>query len=315
MQKDRINLSLSFGGRPLEKEELDELTNLGYYLEKGILFDRDYQKAEKIYKKCAAAGDARAANNLGWLYQNGLGVKRDIKKAEDYYFLAAMHGDTTAMINLGNIYEYNEKNLEKTDWKKARAWYQRAALLGDNKGKFNYANCLHYGHGGAKDRDTAFFIYNRLAGVERGAYFYLGLYYENGYVVHKDMDKAIKYYAHGVEDEHDGYCCIQLANIAVKGVNGTDPNIDAAKKLYFRGIICGDDLGYVNIGALYDDGLIKCEDKKKNKELAIKWYQLGAAVGEENAINMLKKHRVKVTEKLDYDLRDLAEELGIATEK
>lgn len=64
MQKDRINLSLSFGGRPLEKEELDELTNIGYYLEKGILFDRDYQKAEKIYKKCAAAGEENAINML-----------------------------------------------------------------------------------------------------------------------------------------------------------------------------------------------------------------------------------------------------------
>lgn len=309
MQKDEITLSIEFNKTPLENEELDKLTDIGYYLEKGIIFKRDYQKAKKIYTKCAAFGNGTAMNNLGWLYQNGFGVKKDINKAESYYRLAATKGETTAMINLGNIYEYNEKGLEKIDWKTARAWYSRAALLGDNKGKFNYANCLHYGRGGTKDRDTAFFIYQQLAGVVPGAYFYLGLYYENGYVVHKDIEKAIDYYTIGIENENDGFCCIQLANIVSKGTKNMKPNMDVAIGLYLRGINYGDDLGYVNIGYLYETGKIKKQDKKKNLKMALKWYQLGAAAGEENARSMLEKHHKAVEKNLDYTIKDLIKEL------
>ena len=63
----------------LSREELDELTDLGYLFEKGIYFKRDYKMAHKIYERCASFGFGRALNNLGWLYQNGLGVKEEAK--------------------------------------------------------------------------------------------------------------------------------------------------------------------------------------------------------------------------------------------
>ena len=325
-----------FTKKLLSREELDELTGLGYFFEKGIYFKRDYKMAHKIYERCASFGFGRALNNLGWLYQNGLGVKRDIKKAEDYYQLAAMDGNTTAMINIGNIYEFNEKGLGKVDWKKAKEWYHRAALLGDNKGKFNYANCLHFGYGGPKDRNTAFFIYHQLAGVVEGAYFYLGLYYENGFVIHKNIEKAADYYLKGLREENDGYCAIHLGNILAKGSDLIDKNYKDAAKYYFIGITNGDSLGYVNIGYLFESGKLTTDDassdsgassasseksggaprkrsgatKKRDLETAIKWYQLGAKAGEQNAKDSLKRLGVKEEAKLSFSEEELIKEFG-----
>lgn len=294
---------------PRNEEEVEELFQIGYKFEKGIIFNQDYGMAKNIYEKCASFNHPMAFNNLGWLYHNGLGVKKNIKKAEEYYFMAAMHGETTAMINLANIYEFNEKHLDKIDWKTARTWYQRAALCGDLKGLMNYANCLHYGNGGPKDQGTAFFIFRLLAGKQKGAYFYLGLYYEKGLVVKKNIPEACRQYLKGIEQEEDGYCCTQLGNICVDGipdVNDGKPDYEAAAKYYLTAIKFGDNLGYANIGNMYEKGFVT---GKKDKKMAIRWYQLGAQDCEENCEKQLKRLGVELADAPDYNFDTLAAEL------
>ena len=55
----------------LSDQEINELVQLGYNFEKGILYNQDYKIAKKIYEKGASYNHPKALNNLGWLYQNG----------------------------------------------------------------------------------------------------------------------------------------------------------------------------------------------------------------------------------------------------
>jgi TPR repeat protein len=57
---------------------------------------------------------------------------------------------------------------------------------------------------------------------------------------------------------------------------------------------------------MYEHGFV---NGKKDKETAIKWYQLGAILGEEHCVDRLKKLGVDIAENPDYDFSSLAKEL------
>ena len=177
----------------LTPAELEELCTLGYNLENGILYEQDKNKALALYKRAYDEGSIKGANNFGYLL-SVLGTSRESTIiALSVLEKSALNGNTTAMVNIGNIYEYGQLD-GKPDYKQALKWYHRAALMGDNTGIFNYANLLHEGKGTRRDRETALMLFRKL--TERGfksAPFYVGLYYENGFVVEKNYQAAMRF--------------------------------------------------------------------------------------------------------------------------
>lgn len=276
----------SLNPRLWSEEELQKLYNLGEDFEYGRLFEKNYGVAFKIYELCAENGYTSAYNKLGWFYHEGLGIEKDIDKAYEYYQEGVSRGDSTAMVNLGNMYEFNDFGYEKIDWSSAAKWYLKAAFLGDTKGKFNYANCLHYGNGVKRDRETAFWIFENLArGGDNSVYFYLGLYYQNGWVVKKNIETAIGFYEEGA-NRGDAYCFANLAQIYSNGINGEDPEYKKAAGYYLCALAYGDALGYAGVAHLFEKGYIT---GKPEVESAIEWYQLAAQHGFEPAIEELER--------------------------
>ncbi len=266
-----------------EESKLGEtLVELGYRLEKGDGFDRDYSKAMELYKLASAEGNSAAMNNIGWLYLNGLGVRRDLQAAVEWFEKAAQYGNTTAMVNLGNILEYGSDDEGNPLYKAAMKWYAQAAKLGDPKAKLNLGNLYHYGHGVRKNYRKAAEMYEELAksGYAEG-YFYMGLYFQNGFHFKKNYDAARYFYEMGAA-AHDAR---SMLNLGVTYGKGLGVKVDHQKALYWymQAGERGDTLAYVNIGWIFEKGVAIEQDFKQ----AVDWYKKGADEGEPHAMENL----------------------------
>jgi tetratricopeptide (TPR) repeat protein len=94
-----------------------------------LLFDEDYEQAEKLFRQVALTGHAEAFTYLGYMHRKGLGMRRDDAVAAEFYQTAIdIGGETllssTAYNNLGVLYQKGEG--VKQDLKKARELFSKA---------------------------------------------------------------------------------------------------------------------------------------------------------------------------------------------
>lgn len=277
-------ITLELKDDKLTKDELEELCTLGYNLENGILFKQDKGKALAIYKRAYEEGSSKGANNFGYLLALLGNSRSTTMMALSILEESAKAGNTTAMVNIGNIYEYGQRT-GKPEYKEAAKWYQRAALLGDKRGSFNYANLLHHGRGVRRDREMAFCIFEKLAksGI-REVPFYLGLYYENGYVVEKNYSEAIRHYQAGAS-MNDPYCYNQLGRMYCLGLGIPKKEPKIGFYYYEQAAKLGDITGLSNMAYAYETGQGVEVDIVK----AIEYYSRAAEAGEVNAIEALER--------------------------
>lgn len=279
----------------LSDDEIEDLFQLGQQYEFGKTVEQDYGAAFEIFKKCVELGNKPALSKLGWYYINGITVKKDCNKALDYFTRGAEAGDPVAMVNLGNMYEDNDIGAEKTNWKAAVKWYLKAALLGDTRGKYCYARCLYHGNGVEQDYEMALWLFREVAEEgEDDALFYIGLCYENGFAVKKNIQIAVGFYEQSVRHCH-GYCCAKLARLYADGFNGHKPDYKKAAGYYLDALSRGDASGYAGVGRLYEIGALPSEE---NIETAKKWYQLAAQHDYEPAIKELVRLGDKYNSKI-----------------
>ena len=277
-----ITLELKDG--KLTPDELEELCTLGYNLENGILYKQDKAKALALYKRAYEEGSSKGANNFGYLLALLGNSRSATMMALSVLEESAKAGNTTAMVNIGNIYEYGQRS-GKPEYKEAAKWYQRAALLGDKRGSFNYANLLHHGRGVRRDRETAFCIFEKLAksGI-REAPFYLGLYYENGYVVERNYSEAIRHYQAGAS-MNDPYCYNQLGRMYCLGLGIPKKEPKMGFYYYEQAAKLGDITGLSNMAYAYETG----QGVELDIVKAVEYYSKAAEAGEVNAIEALER--------------------------
>lgn len=287
MKDDEITLRFKSG--KMSSEDIEELCSLGFNLENGILYDKDNAKALALYRKAYEAGSAKGANNFGYLLAKLSTSREATSMALSVLEKSAALGNTTAMINIGNIYEFGQRT-GKPEYKEAAKWYQRAALLGDGTGVFNYANLLHSGRGVRRDRETAFLLFEKLTSRGfKGAAFYLGLYYENGYVVKRDYKEALRYYQLGAST-NDAFCYNQLGRMYCLGRGIQKPEPEMGFFYYEQAAKMGDATGLSNMAYAYEVGQGVQQDTIK----AIEYYTQAAELGEENAIESLERLREEI---------------------
>lgn len=139
-------------------------------------------------------GDWRAQVNMGVLYEEGTFVGQDERKALEYYLMAAGNGSTGAMNNIGNFYLHG-KGVAK-DYDKAFEWYQKAVeLSGNAAAECSLGMCYQYGYGTKINYEKARCFYELSAKQGLGlAYYRMGLLYEEGLGVTKDIQTAKQYF-------------------------------------------------------------------------------------------------------------------------
>ncbi|MDO4218656.1 MAG: SEL1-like repeat protein [Synergistaceae bacterium] len=174
-------------------------SQLGYCYEFGIGLEKDIQKAIELYKKSAAQGSPRAEYYLANCYFNGKGVTRDYKRAAKLYISSAVKNNVYSGMKLINCY-YNGIGVKK-DYKKCAFWlkhfYGYYVQQEKNAKDVIYDIATRYESGDGLERDytEAFAWYFKAHKLGHAhAIYCVGKFFENGIVVNKNLDMAIKKY-------------------------------------------------------------------------------------------------------------------------
>ena len=151
---------------------------------------KDCNKAKYWFNKSAETGNKEALNNLATVYLIGCGAEKNYKKAEEYLLIANKKGSLQAKANLGELYREGGYGIER-DYDKALYWYQLA--IEDNPYRAYRGLAATYL---IQENYAEAYKYN-MKSAELGnpeAQYNLGVMYDRGIFVEKDIDKAKYWY-------------------------------------------------------------------------------------------------------------------------
>ncbi len=172
---------------------------LGYCYEHGICVKKDIQKAVELYQASADQDYSIAEYHLGNCYFYGKGVKRDYARAIMLYKLAAEKGNVHSGMKLINCY-YNGIGVKK-NFKKCIYWlgqFYREYIQQEKNAQdviYDIATRYESGDGLEQDYTEAFAWYSKAHKLGHAhATYCVGIFFETGVVVNKNLDKAIQKY-------------------------------------------------------------------------------------------------------------------------
>jgi len=181
-----------------------------YQVGYSYLRNNDDEKAVKWFKKSAKQGFRHAQGYLASFYKRGVGVEKNTekskywyKKAFESYKMQALKGDVYSQVYIGGCYQRG--NGVKKNSLKAINWYKKAMKQGSIKAIYRIG-IIYYGSQELKNEKKAL-KYVKLA-AEKGylmAHMCMGMFYEKGRIVEKDLSKSIKWYRTALNNE-DAYC-------------------------------------------------------------------------------------------------------------
>lgn len=161
---------------------------IGAAYAKGDGVEADYQEARSWLEKAAAKGYPTAEERLGWIYRNGFGVTQNIKKAIELYESASELGNPEARNALAELYEQGE-GVDR-DINKAVELY-RSAAADDHPVAMRHLAELLFKDDAVVDKKEALAYCRRAVNAgDSESIVDLGLAYENGWGVDKDVQKA-----------------------------------------------------------------------------------------------------------------------------
>lgn len=167
---------------------------IGIAYKNGNGVTKNLDEALKWYDK-GSRGLLHSSRNIAGIYFDGDGVSQDHKKAMAYYRKSAAKGDTHSMIKIAYLNKEGlgtEENLDE-----AMKWYKKAADRGEKTGLTGIG--LVYA---LKDEASKAFSYLKEAAEkeETEAMIFLGLFYEKGVGVSKNIDEAVRWFVKASKD-------------------------------------------------------------------------------------------------------------------
>ena len=285
--------------------ELGRLYESGYWQYEGSDRYINVFKAFKLYEQAANRGNLDAMIKVGVCYRDGKGVCKDAAKAREWLEFSAKSGSVEGMHEYAvfleevdlNIEEaikwYNEvakvdenrraevirrigkcyKYAENLDLKQATECLQQAADLGDTEAMRQLGICYENGEGVDKNLSMAAKLY-QLATDRNNAKAMVNLAscYENGHGVPQDLNIAIELLKRAV-DLNDSDAMFKLASWYEQGKGGLPQ--DLVEVAYLLGQAAGNE----HVEAMYKLGLMFMEGKggvNKNLDLGIRWFKQAA---------------------------------------
>lgn len=176
--------------------------NIARAYDKGTLgVQVNLDEAFKWYCLSAEQGYVYAQYALAICYQYGEDTEENYTKANELFKKTfatfeerAKQGEAKAQNYLGRHYNFGfatDKNLEE-----AAKWYQKSAENGQADAQFDLAYCYHFGALGlAVSKKEAIKWYKKAGEQDHAeAQYNVGLFYENGYGVTKNINNALEWY-------------------------------------------------------------------------------------------------------------------------
>jgi len=146
---------------------------LGKYFEKNIVPEdepnRGIEDAVSYYERAAGEGNAEALTKLGYMHEKGIYYRKDMNNAIAHYTKAVQKGDPLAMNYLGLHYYrliYDKETPEHLREKykhKACELFKKSKDLGCARAANNLGMCYEQGVGVEKDLELAFECYKQAA--------------------------------------------------------------------------------------------------------------------------------------------------------
>lgn len=153
----------------------------------------------ELVRAAAERGVAEAEAMYGQMLLDGKLLPRNAALALHYFERAALHGDVMAVNMVGRCLDQGWGVAKSPHL--AAPWFRRAAELGLDWGMYNWATLLTLGSGVPKDLGEAYFWLQKATGLGHAKSMnILGGFYEDGWVVRKNMAEARRLYeqsAHG----------------------------------------------------------------------------------------------------------------------
>ena len=157
---------------------------------------KDYAGACLKFEKAAEIGNAHAQYMLGQLHEKGLGVKEDYRAASVFYHMAAENGNADAQFRLGEWCKLGMGGMEEKN-ETARKWYAMAADQGHAEAA-TMLGWMFFLSNDSKDGEISkqlAYKWFKSASSNSEAQFGLGLMYQYGVVVGKNLEIAREWYA------------------------------------------------------------------------------------------------------------------------
>ncbi|GGW99314.1 hypothetical protein GCM10007242_00050 [Pigmentiphaga litoralis] len=156
------------------------------------------ERAAAWLHAAAEGGIPQAQLVYGQMLLDGRGVDRDPEQAVFWFKRAARKDDPMAMNLLGQCYQHG-RGVAPNDVM-AAYWHRLAAQAGLDWGMYNYATALALGSGVDADRKEAFTWLDKAAALGHAKSINIvGGFYEDGWEVDVDMDKALDHYIRAAE--------------------------------------------------------------------------------------------------------------------
>jgi len=155
-------------------------------------------EAAAFVRSAAEAGSGEAQLVYGQMRLDGHGVPRAPIDALRWFVRAAQQGHPLGANMVGRCYENGWGIV--ADAAKAAEWYEAAAKRGSDWGMYNLATLLALGRGVPPDRTRALALFRKAAARGHAkSITMVGGFYEDGWVVARDMAEAADHYRRGAE--------------------------------------------------------------------------------------------------------------------
>ncbi|EDM45729.1 hypothetical protein SCB49_07967 [unidentified eubacterium SCB49] len=187
----------------INSADVETLYNIANYFDHGLIIDEkiiveiDKKKAFATYKKASEKGHIESKTRLADFYSEGEYCQKNIEYAIQLYKDAIENKSPIAAHNLATIY----RDLEK--FEKSFECYLKEQELGKSM-VIQLAYCYYFGIGTKADKKQALKIFETIVENKtyssnyeyeiEDAYYYIGLYYLNGEVVGKSIERARSYF-------------------------------------------------------------------------------------------------------------------------
>lgn len=265
--------AMSWARKAAEQNNGDGEQLLGTIYNRGYGVDVDYNEAFKWYKRAAEHGNARAQSDVAVCYANGEGVEKDEQQMFYWYRKSAEQDDPIGLRGMYLCYA-NGEGVEKNQ-SMALNYLMLAAERGEVSCQHDLGNYYH----SINDIDNAILWFTKVA--EKGfarSQNELGLFYNNGTKVAKDMIKAVHWFEEAAAQGHPG-AQNNLGNIYfMRG------DYDKAINLWQQSAKAGYVESLSNLASCYLEG----KGVNKNVSKAISLLKEAAEKGDTYSANLLQ---------------------------